>query len=328
MQKDRVFLWDNLRFFLITLVVIGHFLSQYMQSWMFGGLWLFIYAFHMPLFIFVSGAFHKNTKITHKVVSYMAMYVIYTLVVYITRLLLGQTVQLDLFAASGAPWYMLAMAVFVLLTYLLRNQNLKYVLVISVIVACFAGYDQNINYMFSLSRIIVFYPFYVMGVLSNKDTLLNLAKKPAIKAAAFGVVVAWLVLCIVFRKPWWPLNNLFAAENPFDPPFETWGCLWRLLCMGIATLLCFACILAAPTKRIPVISTVGTRTLQIYFWHRPLLYFIRYYGWVTLLCATTTGKCIYVLSAVVLTFLLALKPFSFPTSQIMKYRPPKTTKDK
>lgn len=324
MQKTRIFLWDNLRFVLILFVVVGHFLTQYLSSPEFKSLWIFIYSFHMPLFVFVSGAFHKNTKITHKVTTYIAMGVIYKIVVFISRTMVGHQPKFELFTEGGAPWYMFAMAVFVLLTYLLRNMDLRYVLVIWIIIACFAGYDKDINQFLSLSRFIVFYPFYLMGVLSNKEALLNWSKKKGIKFIALIVIGIWFALCFVLCEEFWPLNSLFAGENPFNERFYEYGFLWRLLCFAISTILCYAFILATPTKRLPVISKAGTRTLQIYFWHRPPLYFIKEFGVTATLCATTEGKFIYLLIAIAMTFFFALKPFSFPTEQIMKYRPNKT----
>lgn len=55
---DRESYFDNIRFGLIVLVVLGHafinhvYISEYVSS-----LLVFIYSFHMPLFLFVGGGF-------------------------------------------------------------------------------------------------------------------------------------------------------------------------------------------------------------------------------------------------------------------------------
>lgn len=327
MQKSRIYLWDNLRFALILLVVVGHFISQYLSSPSFKGLWLFIYSFHMPLFIFISGCFHKNTNIASKVVSYVAIGAIYKIIVFLTREFIDQSPKFELFSEGGAPWYMFAMAAFILLTYLLRDLNLKYILMIWLIVACFAGYDPKVSQFLSLSRIIVFYPFYLLGVLSNKEKLLGYAKNKWLKSAGIAVVVGWLVLCVVFGTKLWPLNGLFAGENPFNNRFYDMGALWRLLCFALSAVLCYAFVCAAPTRKIPLVSTIGTRTLQIYFWHRPLLYILYKHEIPVLLCATAGGKAIYLLLAVAVTLVLAFKLFSFPTAQIIKYAQNQKTQD-
>ena len=55
-EKERVAKWDNLKAYLIALVVIGHVLQYFTDySDLAKGLYLFIYSFHMPLFFMISG---------------------------------------------------------------------------------------------------------------------------------------------------------------------------------------------------------------------------------------------------------------------------------
>ena len=68
--EKRIFLFDNVKFLLIVLVVTGHFLLRYVDNYChYRSLFLFIYSFHMPLFIFISGLFHKNAGIRKKVLT-------------------------------------------------------------------------------------------------------------------------------------------------------------------------------------------------------------------------------------------------------------------
>lgn len=55
MNKQRLSYWDTLKGLLIILVVLGH-----CGTALSGGLLSAIYAFHMPLFIVVSGYFSKK----------------------------------------------------------------------------------------------------------------------------------------------------------------------------------------------------------------------------------------------------------------------------
>ena len=49
---NRIALWDNLKFFLVTCVVIGHFADRFTDaSNIYDSIFLFIYSFHIPLFI-------------------------------------------------------------------------------------------------------------------------------------------------------------------------------------------------------------------------------------------------------------------------------------
>lgn len=58
----RIALWDNVKFFTIMLVVVGHFADAYSKSSvLLRCVAIFIYTFHMPAFMFVSGLFCRNT---------------------------------------------------------------------------------------------------------------------------------------------------------------------------------------------------------------------------------------------------------------------------
>ena len=56
MSKKRIEYLDVARGIAIILVIIGHIFKD-------GVLWRFIYSFHMPLFIIVSGYFYKNRRL-------------------------------------------------------------------------------------------------------------------------------------------------------------------------------------------------------------------------------------------------------------------------
>ena len=59
--KNNNYFIDNLKVILIFLVVFGHLIERYIDTNLtLRGLYMFIYTFHMPLFIFVSGFLPKN----------------------------------------------------------------------------------------------------------------------------------------------------------------------------------------------------------------------------------------------------------------------------
>lgn len=59
--KERDYFFDNARAILILLVVFGHMLQPYTSGDKYlSALYLVIYSFHMPTFLFISGYFAKN----------------------------------------------------------------------------------------------------------------------------------------------------------------------------------------------------------------------------------------------------------------------------
>lgn len=311
-----------MKFALITFVVIGHFIEQYsgfLQS-DFGYIWIFIYSFHMPLFIYISGMFHKNNKIAQKVFAYIVLGYIYKFIIFVIQNTMGNEEKLYFFYEAGTPWFVFAMAVFVLVTYILRDVDRKSVLIFSIIFACFAGYDNSIKYFFSLSRLIVFYPFYLLGVITNKDKILMLANNKCAKIVAVFTLIFVMFLCIYKYEVIVQLSSLFAGRTPYNEKMYCWGALYRLLFYAIAIVNGGAWICAMPNKKIAMVSEFGKRTIQVYFWHRPILYVLVNLGIVELLCVNWFGKSIYLLISVLLTFILSLRVFSFPTKQILNIK--------
>ena len=61
MNKQRIYKYDNVKALLILLVVVGHMTTDYVSdSHLVRWTTLWIYAFHMPCFIFISGLVHKH----------------------------------------------------------------------------------------------------------------------------------------------------------------------------------------------------------------------------------------------------------------------------
>jgi len=59
-METRNLYFDNMKFILIFLVVLGHFANLHRLLPIMGGLNNAIYSFHMPLFIYISGYFSRD----------------------------------------------------------------------------------------------------------------------------------------------------------------------------------------------------------------------------------------------------------------------------
>ncbi|WP_368917457.1 acyltransferase family protein, partial [Staphylococcus haemolyticus] len=66
MDTKRDYFFDNARAILIFLVVFGHMIQPYTsESKYLSALYLLIYSFHMPSFLFISGYFAKHLDKPH-----------------------------------------------------------------------------------------------------------------------------------------------------------------------------------------------------------------------------------------------------------------------
>ena len=98
MQKHRDPYWDNLKFVLIFLVVLGHFLMPAPAKGQFTrALYYWIYIFHMQAFVFVSGYTSKNyvrkKGKEEKLTGFLVTFVFFTICIEIIEFIFTQGVR-------------------------------------------------------------------------------------------------------------------------------------------------------------------------------------------------------------------------------------------
>lgn len=318
-SKRRLYIFDNLKFILMALVVVGHFADVgASDSPAYKSLFLFIYSFHMPLFLFISGVFHKNNKILQKIVTYVALGYLSKLVIYLTKLLVGWNAKFFFFTDAGLPWYMFVLAMFIGVSYLLRNADKKKVLAVSVALGLVVGYFGWIGDFLYLSRFFVFYPFFVLGQMTPKIVIINLNKMKTLKIISAVILTVWLVICFALLKDVYPLRYLFTGRNPFIKieMFGAWGIFWRMLCYVITLIVSFCVICLVPRKNVKYISDFGKNTLQVYFWQTTFQLLIRQTGVHLWLFKSPVGLLVWLIIGALLSVLLSTKYFAFPTKQV------------
>lgn len=326
-KPSRIFKYDNLKFVLIALVVIGH-MADYYPGWdkvtTYTLTRQYIYAFHMPLFIFVSGLFYKNKNVAQKVFSFLFCALGMTAVNTLIKIVFKRKAAPDILNVRGIEWYLYAMAFFYIGMYLLREINPKLLLSFSFLVSFLIGYTNEINHFLALTRVIVFFPFFILGTIINRDKLVELTKKKWLKPVGALVLIGWAVFMIITRDNIGKLTSVFycagkAAYRLLPDILIPYGVPLRILWYLFSAALGFALICLIPDKKLPAVSTFGSRTLQVYFWHTPIIFALVYSGIAAKMTNTFTGQLIYLSLGMIIVLVLSLKPFAFPTSQIMKY---------
>lgn len=320
-MKQRMPLWDNLRFLLITLVVIGHFSDFFTtQCRGYQSLFLFMYPFHMPLFLLISGHFFRAERITSKCLFYISIGLFLKLTIYGFTVFTGSATSFSLLSDGGIPWYLFVLAIYTVITYLLRNQNPVYVLIFSIVLACAAGFDKTVGDKLYMSRAIVFFPFYWTGAMVKDEVILQLKKKMWILILAAAMLVCWIAACIAFPDRLYILRHLMTGRNHYASEIWSLGPVYRLVTYLISAVVCFCVTILMPNKNIPFMTRMGTNTLDVYFWHWPVFILLsRYLHIRDLFYWGVWGKIGYLLIAVVLTVCLSQGGFlSWPLKQIKK----------
>lgn len=311
--------WDNIKFVLICFVVIGHIGDEYIRMSPFLRSFQFwIYTFHMPAFVFVSGLFSKGIvkgRRWDKIARYLVLYLFMKVFYYIVRAIVLEGVSeisFDLFSEEGIPWYALAMCWFYTLTILTANVKKTYVLSVSLFLACFSGYISDISSFLALRRVIVFFPAFYLGYICNPDSLEAFLKKPAVLAACWMILI--LSMIAAFRgseslSGWRDLfrgKYMYAALDVNIRP--EWGFVYGFAGMMISGMMSLSIFAAVPSGK-SYLSTIGSRTLSIYAIHGTLLSFLsredeQIRGWLT--CGHTGMKA--AAFCLGLVFLLSIRP--------------------
>ncbi len=330
MQRERIYLFDNLKAVLILLVVLGHFAELFSgESHSMQALFIFIYTFHMPLFIFISGLLHREYQPGDplqrgRFVSFLLIALCLKLLLAAVRLVLTGSGAFHLLSEDGIPWYLLALAAYELIIYLIRGYKPSIILPIAILLSCFVGYDSSIGDYLTLSRIVVYLPFFLMGYYMKPERILAFSKHIAVKIAAAVVLFAYILFCWLQTDWIYRYRRLFTGRNSFASAAEKLpnaGIQDRVLVILLALLIGFAVICVVPNIRIKGLTRIGSCTLQIYFWHRVILYILTWFNWSVLLrdiLGGAAGKAAYLLSAALLTIILSSALFSHPTKELLQ----------
>lgn len=270
MARDHRF--DNIKALLIFLVVFGHLLELIADKTFSHELYLVIYSFHMPAFVFVSGYFARYSpkKILFRLVwVYVLFQVVYIL---FDNMLFGNSAPVQFFTPYWLMWYMLVMVYcYCLIPFIDVSSTPKriFIVALSVAISLLVGFDDNVGRFMSLSRFFTFLPYFIAGFYLGKSGLpfaerradLAHRKRIALLAAVAAATVstAFVLTCDAITP-----NVLYGASSYATAGYGPFlkGALILVAAAFIALL-----VLAMPNRRLPLLTTAGAGTLSIYILH-------------------------------------------------------------
>ena len=300
-MKQRIYKYDNVKALLIFLVVIGHMTTDYVSdSFLVRWTTLWIYLFHMPAFIFISGLVHKRyiteeraalgisgeTRMRwDKVWGFFLCGYGLKVFLQLTRTLMGQNPTWHWIAEPGIPWYLFVMAEYEMLFYFMRKIDEKakpwMMITGAFVLSAVIGYFPMIGDTFCLARMINFLPIYMIGYYMDMKTFPEMINKTKYRVVSAVIVIATILMCALGPWEMYSLRKLFTGRRSYAflaeyfPAAMTWGWAMRLAAWAFAIVLSLAVIILVPDKKLGYITTIGSRTLNIYFWHRPVCYLFR-----------------------------------------------------
>lgn len=328
--KERIYKFDNIKLLSIFLVVVGHVIEPYIgKSELFKSLFIFIYSFHMPLFIFISGLFQKRFSDTNKLkINKIAYFVTLGFLLKIlhalSKVARGKAFSITFFGGGSIDWFMFVLCMFMITAYLTRKLHPAVVLSVTFVLGCFSGYVDVFRDTLWLSRYLVFMPFYFAGYYMTPQQLIKIEKNWITKIISGLSMLLYFVMCFRNLSLVYNLRMLFTGKNPFSSVekyyFDGCGVQHRLLCYLISALLCMAVFCFIPNIKVPILSKMGANTLSVYFWHVPLISFLKTTPLFTLIfgLGDPLYKIILLTFALILTLVLSLNIFMYPLNALNK----------
>lgn len=275
-MNKRIYIFDNTKAILIFLVIIGHLIQPYVtQNKTISAIFSFIYSFHMPLFIIVSGYFSKkelNKKILINLfLDYFLLFIISQLLfVFFTQSIGIKKYSYLTLTPAYIYWYIFALFFWnIILKIILiicekSHIKLEYFIILSFIFGLLIGFINSISWELSLSRIVVFFPFFITGYYFKikKIEINNLIHNEAL---AILILISSFIIVYKFNNIF--NFNLLSGAKPYSKiKLNNIGYLYRLVLYVMQIAICLSIMKIMPYKK-NIISKYGTKTLEIYIIH-------------------------------------------------------------
>ncbi|HLR68684.1 MAG TPA: acyltransferase family protein [Virgibacillus sp.] len=321
MEKDLKL--SNVKGLLMFLVVFGHFIEIYRDDYY--ELFTFIYAFHMPLFIFISGYLAKRMKVS-KIVNMVLLYLIFQTFFNWVLHLTGDYPNLQF--TYGEPhfhlWYIVSLGFWYAIALGINKVKMeateKWFVFLGIFALSFISrwftegvedfvktfYDNFSSYTLSFQRTFTFMPFFLLGFFMNKNTLQQAYNSLVSKKLGYVLLLITMFLTFVAAQEAEGFKALFkgATEaNNFneDGPFAMYV-IKSVIQYGLAFWLSYLIFNVISVKS-TILSKWGDNSLTIFLFHPVFIFIFRQTefmdDW-----EPDTKLAFYLLSTVVATYIL------------------------
>ncbi|MDV4150052.1 acyltransferase family protein [Clostridium sp. AL.422] len=265
--KNRNYLLDNLKVLLIFFVVFGHVIEYYIKdSRILTITYIFIYIFHMPLFIFISGYFSKNFyRMKRKAVKNLLVpYIIFNMIWYTSVYIATKRFMFSVISPGWTLWYLLSLFFWrISLKYLVRFKN---ILIGSFLIGAVIGVIPSVGSMLSISRTIVFLPFFLLGYYTKEEHLNKIGNFNKLLAIQ-GITIVLIFTIYIVNVDLFDYKFLYYSYSFEELGMSLGiGIILRLV-LYVAAILFSICVIALVPKKRKPFTNLGKATMNIYVFH-------------------------------------------------------------
>lgn len=257
---------DSAKGILIGLVVLGHLLEA-TSAWHADLIRLpltMIYMFHMPAFVFLSGITAKRDNLLKRVATFTVLLLTFQALYYLAVQWLPLERDFSAFMPFWILWFLLGMIWWLLLLPLVMKVP-KTAVATSLVIAIAAGAIDVMGYAFSISRALVFLPFFIIGALYGRQILdfaTSIPTKWKVGAAVLCCVLGLILFSTDIHQGW--LYGSYSFDRLNAGTAE--GLATRAGLLAIAALTTFAVLSLLPQHQNPA-TVIGRRSLGIFVLH-------------------------------------------------------------
>jgi len=280
-MKIRDTYFDNLKAILIFLVVLGHFTNLNRSIPLIAAIDNVIFAFHMPIFIFISGYFSKNiisqraSEIENVLYPYMVFQILNCVFTKLTGLGYGNIH--NIFTPISQNWYLFGLLIWRILIPYYKLFNKKYSLIFTIILSFTIGFFNDFNTSLGLYRIFYFFPIFILGYYCS-DLKMLISKYSKYRYYFIGVSVLGLFaifsLSLFNNKISGLISTAYLPYSNYNHSFFKF--FLRVIGFLSSLLISFGLLFLIPKNKFKI-TYIGENTLNIFLLHMFFVFPIKHY---------------------------------------------------
>ncbi|MDQ0683871.1 fucose 4-O-acetylase-like acetyltransferase [Streptomyces achromogenes] len=280
-QRDAFF--DNAKYLAIVLVAVGHSWEPFKgDSRVLQAAYMFVYSFHMPAFIVISGFFSRSfdgspARLKRLITGVAVPYVVFETAYPVFRRYVDHNPaqEISLLDPWYLTWFLCALFVWRLTTPVWKL--VRHPLPVALGLAMLATVTPAIGDDLDLQRVLQFLPFFVLGLCLRPEHF-RLVRRRTVRIAAVPVFALALAFAY-WAVPRMNVSWLYHRDSAQELGAPWWaGPVMQLALFGCSLVLT-ACFFSWVPGRTMWFTVLGAGTLYGYLLHGFLIKTADYRGW-------------------------------------------------